>query len=80
MKKYIVVITYNFDSHKPTWVCNTLDEAWQKLLEVLEHERQIVINESGYEPSVEISKNSYEATFHYDENDKANYFIIEIEL
>lgn len=80
MEKYVVVIKYNFDVDKPTLVCDTHEEAWKKLLEVLEFERQVVIRESEYEPEVEIFEDCHEATFHYDKGDEAEYFIIRIEL
>lgn len=80
MKKYIVVIKYNFDSNKPTWVYNTLKDAWDNLLEILNKEKETVVNEQEYTPYIKILEDCKEAILYYNDGTYAEYFILEIDL
>ena len=85
MVKYIMLITYSFDSEYVAIPCETEDEAINWLNTYLKREVQTVIDESEYEPIVrDITETEKELIYEEDEvyvnsdSDIATYKVIEI--
>lgn len=50
--KYVVTITYNFDSAYVCVPCKTIEEAKEVYMKLLNEEVKTITNESGYTPSI----------------------------